>query len=104
MKPHTAIIGGGLAGVTTAWQLHQLGLPFTLYEASPRLGGILHTIHREGFTIEMGPDGWVTEKPWAAELATELGLAPQLQGSLDEGRVTTSPWTAASTPCPTPCA
>ncbi len=87
-RVHTAILGGGLAGVTTAWELHRLGLTFTLYEASPRLGGTVRTVRRDGFVIELGPDGWVSEKPWAAELARELGLGGELDGSLDEGRVT----------------
>ena len=85
---HTVIVGGGIAGITAAWQLHQLGCSFTLYEASPRLGGTVETVRRDGFTIELGPDGWVTEKPWAAELAHELGLADQLTPSNDATRVT----------------
>ena len=88
MASHTAIIGGGLAGLTAAWQLHRLGQPFTLYEASGRLGGTVETVHREGFTIDMGPDGWVTDKPWAAELARELGRGAELIGSNDATRVT----------------
>ena len=88
MKPHVAIIGGGLAGVTVAWQLHRLGCPFTLYEASGRLGGTVRTVRRDGFLIELGPDGWISEKPSATELATELGLAGQLIGSNDATRVT----------------
>ena len=85
---HTIIVGGGIAGLTAAWQLHQLGRSFTLYEASDRLGGTVETVRREGFTIELGPDGWVTEKPWAAELARDLNLEAQLTPSLDAGRVT----------------
>ena len=88
MGNHTAIIGGGLAGLTAAWQLHQLGQSFTLYEASGRLGGPIETVRRDGFTIDMGPDGWVTEKPWAAELARDLGLGEELIGSNDATRVT----------------
>ena len=88
MTPRIAIIGGGLAGVTAAWQLQRLGQPFTLFEASDRLGGTVETIHRDGFLIETGPDGWVSEKPWARELAIELGLRDELTGSNDAGRVT----------------
>jgi len=88
-----AILGGGLAGVTAAWQLAQReraqgDVDVTLFEASPRLGGIIETVHRDGFTIDCGPDGWVTEKPWARELARELGLHGKLIPSLDAGRVT----------------
>ena len=86
--PRIAIVGGGIAGLTAAWQLHRLGQEFTLYEASNRLGGTVETIRREGFIIELGPDGWVTEKPWAAELARDLGLAGELTPSLDTDRVT----------------
>jgi oxygen-dependent protoporphyrinogen oxidase len=38
--------------------------------------------------VEGGPDGWVSEKPWASALACELGLGDQLVGSLDAQRVT----------------
>ena len=88
-----AILGGGIAGVTAAWQLAQTdraegGLDVTLFEASGRLGGIVETVLRDGFTVECGPDGWVTEKPWTRELARELGLHDKLIASNDAERVT----------------
>jgi oxygen-dependent protoporphyrinogen oxidase len=88
-----AIIGGGIAGVTAAYELARLageGAPVeaTLFEASSRLGGIVETIREGGFIIEGGPDGWVTEKPWARELAEELGLAGELLPSNDAIRRT----------------
>ena len=87
---HTIIIGGGIAGLTAAWQLAQLNpkADVTLYEATNRLGGIVETVHRQGFTIELGPDSWVTEKPWAAQLAHDLGLGDELIPSNDATRVT----------------
>jgi oxygen-dependent protoporphyrinogen oxidase len=84
-----AIVGGGIAGVTAAWQLARLGAKdVTLYEASARLGGAVETVRRDGFVVEGGPDGWVSEKPWARELAEELGLGAELVGSKDADRVT----------------
>jgi oxygen-dependent protoporphyrinogen oxidase len=89
MKERIAIIGGGIAGVTAAWQLARLGAEqVTLFEASSRLGGTVETVRREGYVVECGPDGWVSEKPWAAELAQELGLGDELIGSKDNGRAT----------------
>ena len=87
------ILGGGIAGVTAAWQLAQLdraqgGIEATLFEASPRLGGTVETVYQDGFVVECGPDGWVTEKPWARELARELLLEDKLIGSRDAERVT----------------
>jgi protoporphyrinogen/coproporphyrinogen III oxidase len=84
-----AIIGGGLSGVAAAYQLAQdHNVDFTLFEASTRLGGIVETVLRDGFVIECGPDSWVTEKPWARELAVELGLQSEIIASNDRQRRT----------------
>ncbi|SNT40525.1 oxygen-dependent protoporphyrinogen oxidase [Granulicella rosea] len=84
----TAIVGGGVAGVTAAWQLARHGAAFTLFESRARLGGTVETVRRDGFTVECGPDGWVTEKPWARALAEELGLGDELIASNDATRKT----------------
>ena len=81
-----AVIGGGIAGVSAAYELARSGVDFTLYEASPRLGGIVETVRRDGFVVECGPDSWVTEKPWARELAVELGLEDEIIPSNDSQR------------------
>jgi len=84
-----AVLGGGISGVTAAWQLAQLGArDVTLYESTDRLGGTVETVRQGGFVVEGGPDGWVSEKPWARQLAEELGLGDELVGSLDAERVT----------------
>ncbi len=84
-----AVVGGGVAGVTAAWQLAKLGATdVTVFESTARLGGTVETTRRDGFIVEGGPDGWVTEKPWASELARDLGLGDDLIGSLDASRVT----------------
>lgn len=88
-----AIIGGGIAGVTAAWQLARLAaegaeIEATLFEATSRLGGIVETVREAGFIVECGPDAWVTEKPWARQLAEELGLADQIIPSNDATRKT----------------
>jgi oxygen-dependent protoporphyrinogen oxidase len=83
-----AVIGGGIAGLSAAYELARSGIEFTLYEASNRLGGIVETVHRDGFVVECGPDSWVTEKPWARELAVELGLEDEIIPSNDQLRKT----------------
>src|ERR1019366_10616482 len=74
-----AIIGGGIAGLTAAYEIacqSRAGAPVeaVLFESSNRLGGVIETVCEGGFTVECGPDGWVSAKPWARELAIELGL------------------------------
>jgi oxygen-dependent protoporphyrinogen oxidase len=83
-----AIAGGGISGLATAYQLACDGVECTLFEASERLGGIVETVRKDGFVIECGPDSWVTEKPWARELAVELGLEDQIIASNDQWRRT----------------
>ena len=88
-----AIVGGGVAGLTAAYQLARLArdgaaVQAVLFEASSRLGGIVETVREGGFVIECGPDAWVTEKPWALELAQELGLSDEVMASNDAGRKT----------------
>jgi oxygen-dependent protoporphyrinogen oxidase len=88
-----AIVGGGVAGLAAAYELARLArqgaaVEAVLFEASTRLGGIVETVREGGFVIECGPDAWVTEKPWARELAEELGLGDEVISSNDATRRT----------------
>ena len=99
-----AVVGGGIAGLTATWQIKQLAteaagagrqLDVTLFESSNRLGGIIQTVREGDFVIETGPDAWLTQKTWATELATEVGLGDQLIASNDSSRKT---WIYLRTP------
>ncbi len=88
-----AIIGGGISGLSAAFELEQqrragAEVEYVLYESSPRLGGVLRTDHISGCVVEAGPDSFITEKPWAADLARTLGIGDQLIGSNDADRKT----------------
>ncbi len=88
-----AIIGGGISGLSAAFELEQkrregLDVEYVLYESSPRLGGVLRTDNIDGCVVEAGPDSFVTEKPWAADFCRALGLGDQLIGSNDADRKT----------------
>ena len=83
-----AIIGAGVSGLVAAWQMlrDEPGLAVTLFESSGRIGGIVETVRRDGFVVEMGPDSWVTEKSATRELVEELGLEGELIASNDARR------------------
>ncbi len=88
-----AIIGGGISGLAAAFALEEhrragADLDYVLYEASSRLGGVLRTESIDGCVVEAGPDSFITEKPWAADLCRALGLGDQLIGSNDADRKT----------------
>ncbi|MGD1215131.1 MAG: protoporphyrinogen oxidase [Terriglobales bacterium] len=88
-----AIIGGGISGLSAAYTIEdkrRSGTPvqYVLFESSPRLGGVLVTDRVDGCLVEAGPDSFLTEKPWAADLCREIGLGDQLIGSNDSERKT----------------
>ena len=80
------IIGGGIAGLSAAYELNQNSShQVTLLEASGRLGGKIITHQHDDLTIEGGPDSIFTTKPWAVELMTELGLEPDFEEPIGSG-------------------
>lgn len=88
-----AIIGGGISGLSAAYTLEKARLAgspleYRLFEASPRLGGVLLTEHVEGCVVEAGPDSFLTEKSWAIDFCREIGLGDQLIASNDSERKT----------------
>jgi oxygen-dependent protoporphyrinogen oxidase len=88
-----AIIGGGISGLSAAYTIEEkrqsgTSVEYVLFESSPRLGGVLVTDRVDGCLVEAGPDSFLTEKPWAADLCREIGLGDQLIGSNDSERKT----------------
>src|ERR1700732_5298634 len=88
-----AIVGGGISGLSAAYTIEnkrQSGTPvkYVFSDSSPRLGGVVVTDRVEGCLVEAGPDSFLTEKPWAADLCQELGIANEIIGSNDAARKT----------------
>ena len=88
-----AIIGGGISGLSAAFTLEEkrqagTSIEYVLFESAPRLGGVLVTDHVDGCLVEAGPDSFISEKPWAADLCRKIGLGDQLIGSNDADRKT----------------
>ncbi len=70
-----AIIGGGVAGLAAAYRLTALGHAVTVYEAGPRVGGVVRTERRDGFLAEAGPNSLANPDPQVQALFEEVGLA-----------------------------
>ena len=78
MDQRVVIIGGGVAGLATAYQLHRDGIPFVVLESRDRAGGVVLSEEIDGFTIDGGPDGLLVQKPEGIALCQELGLGDRL--------------------------
>ncbi len=78
------VIGGGLSGLAAAHRIHErrrtLRRPVELsvLEAKDRIGGVIWTDRFDGFSVEGGPDSFITNKPWGIDLCQRLGLTDQL--------------------------
>lgn len=97
--PHVVIVGGGISGLAAAYYLEQRAraagqpLSYTLLERAPRLGGKILSERIDGFgdepfVVEGGPDSFMTQKPWALQLARAVGLTDDLLGTNDHTRKT----------------
>jgi oxygen-dependent protoporphyrinogen oxidase len=90
------VVGGGIAGLSAAWytvrQSRAAGqeIECTVLEAGDRWGGKVLTEQIEhatgAYTLEGGPDSFISQKPWAAALARELGMGGELIGTNDASR------------------
>ncbi|WP_353948726.1 protoporphyrinogen oxidase [Sporolactobacillus sp. Y61] len=74
------VIGAGISGLAAAYYVkkNQPQAHVVLLEASGRIGGKIKTIHRDGFLIECGPEGYMARKPTLTRLIQDIGLGDQL--------------------------
>jgi oxygen-dependent protoporphyrinogen oxidase len=76
--PQVLVLGGGIAGLATAYELQRQQIPFLLLEASSRVGGVIWSEPVDGFNIDGGPDALLIQKQDGIRLCEELGLGPRL--------------------------
>lgn len=88
MPQHVVIVGGGISGLSAAYDLARAGIAHTLFEKQPRLGGVIQTRVEQDCVLECGPDSFLAAKPDALALIKELGLEGELIGSNDHQRTT----------------
>jgi monoamine oxidase len=75
--PRIAIVGGGMAGLNTAYKLKKAGLSSTIFEGASRTGGRMFTakdIMGAGLTTELGGEFIDTSHEEMFALMTEFGL------------------------------
>ncbi|RMD84278.1 MAG: protoporphyrinogen oxidase [Candidatus Dadabacteria bacterium] len=74
----SAIIGGGISGLTAAYFLTKQGEEVALLDPDS-LGGVIRSVKKDGFTLELGPNVFVKKEAiW--KLMCELGIEHLAQG------------------------
>jgi oxygen-dependent protoporphyrinogen oxidase len=75
----TVIVGGGISGLSLAFELQARGEDVLLLEARARLGGNVHTRQVDGFLLEEGPNAFLGGEPATGALIEQLGLTGRLR-------------------------
>jgi len=79
--PRSAVvIGAGLAGLAAADALAGSGWRVAVVGPTEQMGGVVGTIHREGWLIERSADCFLASRPEVPALAERIGLSCQLIG------------------------
>lgn len=87
MQQHdTVIIGAGLTGLSTAFNLKNAGRDVLVLEKQNRIGGQIRTYTENGFTFESGPNTGVVSFPEVAELFQQLEGSCQLETACESSK------------------
>jgi oxygen-dependent protoporphyrinogen oxidase len=81
--PNIVIVGAGISGLALAYRLHRAAPAFkvTILEAANRPGGAVWTERSGGFQVEIGPNGFLSNKLSTLELCRDLGVEDRLRAA-----------------------
>ena len=71
------VIGGGISGLVCAYALRKSGIDAQVIEASPRPGGVIQSITRDGYLLELGPQSF-SSTPALRQLCAELAISNEI--------------------------
>lgn len=75
--PLTVVIGAGISGLICGYGLQKAGQNVLVLEASSRPGGVIQSLGKDGYLLELGPQSFSGTWP-LYELCAELGLSEAL--------------------------
>ncbi|MET0908375.1 MAG: protoporphyrinogen oxidase [Ilumatobacteraceae bacterium] len=85
-----AVVGGGMAGLSAAYELAAGGADVVVIEGTDRVGGKLRLGTIAGLTVDLGAESILARRPEALELVREIGLADRI---VHPNSISASIWT-----------
>ncbi|MDH3593772.1 MAG: NAD(P)/FAD-dependent oxidoreductase [Rhodospirillales bacterium] len=85
------VLGGGPAGLTAAYELCRSGVPSTVLERAPMVGGLAKTVDYKGYRFDLGGHRFFTridrvQSMWEDLLGSDFLVCPRLSRILYRGR------------------
>jgi oxygen-dependent protoporphyrinogen oxidase len=82
------VVGGGISGLASGHELRKAlpGVRLTVLEREPDPGGCTRSDEIDGYTVDRGPNGFLTSVLDTYELAREVGLAEDLHPATDAAK------------------
>ena len=77
-KQSVAVIGGGMAGLSAAYNLQKLGLNATVFERESNVGGRTRSLHVNGYHLDLGAITLTPAYHHTIEMMRELGAGDVL--------------------------
>jgi oxygen-dependent protoporphyrinogen oxidase len=72
------VLGAGVAGLAAAVRLRALGCTPTVFEARGRVGGVIQTVRRDGYQVDVGANSMLRKPPLVSEILDQIGLAEEV--------------------------
>lgn len=79
------VLGAGISGLATAFQLQQAGHSVTVLEKNPVPGGSMVSEQADGYLIDYGPNSGLETTPVIRKLVDALGLTDEMIYANEEG-------------------
>jgi oxygen-dependent protoporphyrinogen oxidase len=80
------VIGAGISGLTAAFTLHRAKRSVLVLEAGAQPGGLIQTLHENGYRMEAGPNTFPNTAAELLNLCRQLGLQPKATHPLADKR------------------
>jgi protoporphyrinogen oxidase len=96
-----AVIGAGPAGLAAAYKLQTSGVPVTLFEASPQVGGMAKSFELWGQIVDLGPHRFFSSDPrvnkfWLESVDNEYVMVNRLTRIYYKGKFYSYPIQASN--------
>ncbi|MGW7007002.1 protoporphyrinogen oxidase [Streptomyces sp. NPDC054933] len=87
-RPRVAVIGGGITGLVAAFDLSRAQPPceVTVFEAADVIGGEIASHSADGYTVDLGPNGFLDSGSDLRRVVDALGIADELVPAADQAR------------------